>query len=192
MTYSELDHILDSIWDSVELGATLSKHPFRRAVLATFDGVSPQMRTVILRYSNRERRCIQIYSDLRSTKIQEISEHPKISLLFYDQQESIQIRLNGTATVESGGSHLKTIWAGLPIENKINYATPARPGSQADDPVSAFPVVDAQVPDFAFKNFSVITLVVDQIDWLRLGVAGHYRAKFQFRNNGFTGGWVVP
>jgi len=192
MIFSELDHILDATWDSVELGSTLPKHPFRRAVLGTYDGHRPQNRTVILRFSDRESRQLQIFSDNRSAKSHEIMQYPEVSLLFYDPQEGIQIRFNGQARIEAGTQALEQLWADLPPESKINYATHGIPGSPVNDPLSAFPGAEHGIPSSAFKNFSVIHFTAEEIDWLRLGVAGHFRARFVYRNNGFTGTWLVP
>ena len=43
---------------------------------------------------------LNIHSDLRSEKINQIEKNNNVSCLFYDDKKKIQIRINGTGKIE--------------------------------------------------------------------------------------------
>ena len=85
MLFSTTDSLAD-IWQTLlhELhrGALDPKHPFRYLTVATIGEQFPQVRTVVLRQFTADLEFL-VYTDARSSKVQELLEVPRVSLLFY-------------------------------------------------------------------------------------------------------------
>jgi pyridoxine/pyridoxamine 5'-phosphate oxidase len=93
---------LDRVWAALMTGARPSRTPFTVLQLATsgIDG-APKVRSVILRGADAERGAVSFFTDVRSTKIEEIRHQPRVSLLGYDADAGFQIRLEGKATIDT-------------------------------------------------------------------------------------------
>ena len=42
------------------------------------------------------------------------------------------------------------------------------------------------------ENFSVIDIMIDQLEWLYLHASGHRRALFSWQNDHLTATWLAP
>lgn len=175
---------LDTVW------STLEAHVFDQganrtyATLATFDPErGPQLRHVSLRAAQRAPGEADVYTDLRSHKVAEITADPRVSLLIWQPQARVQLRLTGNATVVSG-PQTRPLWDALPPDGRLNYAHEPAPGTP-------LPRGDAFsfVPDPA--NFAVIRVKLDHIDYVSLAETGHRRAAF-LRSDGWKGQWLSP
>ena len=56
-------------------------------MLCTINNKTPESRTVILRNFNKDKFEINIHSDLRSGKINQIENNNNVSCLFYDDKK---------------------------------------------------------------------------------------------------------
>ena len=189
--------VLQEIWQHLELAPSTRDAPWRLLTLGTWDGETPQLRTVVLRKTSTQQRQLSIYSDARAQKIWQINEHPHVSLLFYDPTLQIQIRAQGEGTIITDQSQLDDIWNPLPPAARKMYLAPMKPGSPLNQPTPNLP------PDIISRdptleesqqgrpNFAVINITIDKIDWLYLKKEGHVRAKFTYINNEWQGTWIA-
>src|SRR5271166_3349410 len=85
---------LDRVWAALMTAARPGRTPFTVLQLATsgLDG-APKVRSVILRGADAERGTVSFFTDLRSSKIEEIRHEPRVSLVAYDEDAGFQIRL---------------------------------------------------------------------------------------------------
>ena len=80
----------------------------------------------------------------------------------------------------------------------MNYRTTKPPGTPLERPETGLPelitekaasLADSQA---GREHFAVICCRFDNMDWLKLGLTGHRRARFHWREGQLDGSWVVP
>ena len=168
-------------------------------MLSTINNNFPESRTVILRNFNKDMFELNIHSDLRSGKINQIEINSNVSCLFYDDKKKIQIRINGKAKIEKS---YQPSWEKLTNWSKRCYLSKNKPGTEVSKPSSGFPEkFISESPNDAdsvkgLKNFAVIKIVISSIEWLYLASQGHRRAKFKISRKdsplSITKKWLIP
>ena len=159
----------------------------------------PQGRTVILRGFESETYNLTIHSDYRAKKIEEIKKNKNVSLIFYDEKKKIQIRLRGDATINQSK---KNSWVKLSPWSRRCYLSYISPGSETSMPTSGFsekfsedaPTLEES--ETGLKNFSVIDVSINEIEWLYLASQGHRRILFKLirskENIEVLSKWLAP
>ena len=46
--------------------------------------------------------------------------------------------------------------------------------------------------EIGYKNFCVVEVFINSIEWLYLAAKGHRRAYFSFKNNSLEKKWLIP
>lgn len=128
------DQELHELWDQLAAGVAEGPHPFHTASLATVGAhsgasVAAEVRTVVLRYADRERWRVDLHTDLRSPKVAEIRANPAVSLLCYDAPGKRQLRLKGRATVHNRDDLTAERWGTVRSQSRLCYRTPVAPSS---------------------------------------------------------------
>jgi hypothetical protein len=178
---------LAQTWD--EVWTLLDSHllrgvPRRFVTLASCDASgAPQLRTVALRACDKAAGTLAIYTDALSCKVGEIRANPAVSVLVWEAEPRVQLRLNGRAMIETG-TGLRPAWEALPAESRLSYSHLPPPGA----PIAASGAYE-QRPDFA--RFARIAVTLDSIDHVSLAETGHRRALFR-RDDGWRGQWRAP
>ncbi len=148
------------------------------AGLISGDG-TPSLRTLVLRSVDMEAMSCDFYTDARSPKVQELLDNPCCSLMFFDRDESIQLRAAGRAKIDrmdDGGQvalALRELWNSLPDYGRGDYLTRSAPSCILEG--------DGQQLDVASgpNNFARIRVTISDLDWLKLSRSGHIRAAFK-------------
>ena len=170
--YNDLDLTLKEIKYLLSRGVKDRKSNFHYTVLSTIKNYTPESRTVILRSFNEEIFELNVHSDLRSDKIDQIEKNNKVSCLFYDDKKKIQIRIT-----EKPGSEVLEPTQGFP-----------------DEFINNSPDDDNSIK--GLKNFTIIKIIISKIEWLFLASQGHRRAKFEIDREGsltkISRKWLVP
>ena len=180
--YNNLDITFEEIKYLLNRGIKDRKSCFHYTVLSTVNNAFRESRTVILRSFNEEIFELNIHSDLRSKKINQLAKNNNISCLFYDDKKKIQIRINGHAEIEKS---FKPSWEKLTNWSKRCYLSSKKPGTRITEPSSGFPdkfIKDSPSDEDSIKglkNFSVIRIFIGKIEWLYLASQGHRRAIFE-------------
>ncbi len=77
---------------------------------------------VVLRRADAARRILEIHTDVRSPKWQEISANPLVTILGYGPQPKVQLRLQGSAELHGPASESATeAWSLLPRSTRSTY-----------------------------------------------------------------------
>jgi pyridoxamine 5'-phosphate oxidase len=179
----DLSQLFVEVWRRLSRGVHDRHAPARHPTLATVasDG-RPQARTVVLRAANKPAGTLDLHTDLRSAKVQELRAMPFAALHVWDTSAHLQVRLEARVEILTG-QDVAMIWAGVPEASRLAYGTSPAPGQ---------PIADALAytkgPDPAF--FAVLRLNVSSVDALHLG-PNHRRARFD-RLDGWTGVWLTP
>lgn len=176
-----LPTLLDETWHRLARATKDRRAAFRFPVLATVSQDGAEGRTVVLRAAERAGPYVEVYTDLRTAKVAELTATPKAGLVFWDARASLQVRLRVHASVLTG-SDVCDRWQALPPQSRADYAAIVPPGTPTGGGGTETPTAD---------NFAVIRMAVQQIDALHLGRDRHRRALF-IRDDGWQGAWLQP
>ena len=198
--YEDLDGALERSWRLLEEAIHDPTSPVRTPVLISVstDGLA-QGRTVVLRGINRQQRQLQIYTDVRSAKVAQLRAQPACTLVAYQPNPMMQLRLGNDAIVNHNNAITHQAWAMMPGPNRCNYLTDPDPGSISVQATDGRPVINAEsVPtndeyEIAYTHFSVIVFTINELEWLYLPLRGHRRAQFIWDGaNLLQSNWLIP
>ena len=153
-------------------------------------------RIVVLRKSDRENNLLQFHTDLRSPKVDILKKNKNASLVFYDKEEKIQLRVKVECEVNNQNSTTEESWKKTQHISRRCYLTDSPPGTTSENPTSG---MISKLEDFdytmkqseeGYKNFTVIKCKIRSIEWLYLAAKGHRRARFDIESKKDT--WLVP
>ena len=194
--YEDFTEIKKKIWSILNNAVTDRSSQFRIPVFICGDQSDFDGRIVVLRKSDKQNNIVQFHSDIRSNKIEKLKKNNKASILFYDKEEKIQVRLKVECTVNNNNEITKESWLKTGHMSRKCYLVDDGPGTESDTPTSGLkPELDnfeftMNQSEEGYKNFTVIQCKVKSIEWLYLAAKGHRRAKFDLENNKDT--WLVP
>ena len=194
--YENFREIEKKIWLMLNNAVTNRKSPFRIPVFicgeqSDFDG-----RIVVLRKADKNNKIVQFHSDIRSDKIKKLKKNTIASILFYDKEEKIQVRLKVKCTINHANEVTKESWSKTQHISRKCYLVDDNPGSESTTPTSGLkPDLDnfeftKEKSEEGYKNFTVIQCNIKSMEWLYLAAKGHRRAKFDLENNKEC--WLVP
>ena len=194
--YEDLAEIQNKYWSMLEAAVTDRGSPFRIPVFMCAHKDEIDGRIVVLRKSDRENNLLQFHTDLRSPKVDILKNNNKASLLFYDKEEKIQLRVKVECEINNQNSVTEVSWKKTQHISRRCYLTDSPPGTVSENPTSG---MISKLEDFdytmeqseeGYKNFTVIKCYIKSIEWLYLAAKGHRRAKFDFKTN--KNSWLVP
>ncbi|GFE70581.1 Npun_F5749 family FMN-dependent PPOX-type flavoprotein [Chroococcus sp. FPU101] len=141
----------------------------------------PANRTVVYRGFRDQTNQIQMISDLRSEKIQQINNSPLAEICWYFSQTREQFRFTGTLTLISADSNLQSIrlqiWQQLSNAARLQFAWP-EPKQPRIEAKEAFlpptPSVNEPLPNFGLLLFDSI-----EVDHLELRGEPQNRSHYQ-------------
>ena len=195
ISYS-LSDLEKDIWNRLVNGAVKSRDPFHTPSVATHSGNDISLRTVVLRKAFPESKELRFHTDTRSKKWQELIVNPSISALFYDAADRIQIRVKGRAVLQFDNEITAAAWQKTSLSSRRCYLTNFDPSSFTDHPTSGLPEhieqekFTLEESEIGFKNFGIVSIQVQNIDWLLLHHAGHRRAFFDYTDGIYQ--WMIP
>jgi 3-hydroxyisobutyrate dehydrogenase len=184
------------IWNRLVNGAVKSRDPFHTPSVATHSGNDISLRTVVLRKAFPETKELRFHTDTRSNKWQELIVNPSISALFYDAADRIQIRVKGRAVLHFNNDITTAAWQKTSLSSRRCYLTNFDPSSFTDHPTSGLPEhieqekFTLEESEIGYQNFGIVSIQVQNIDWLWLHHAGHRRAFFGYTDGSFQ--WMIP
>lgn len=190
-----LEAILASAWTLLERGAADAAEDAHWPVLATVDARDPERpvpdaRVVVLRRVDAAARVLEVHSDARAHKLAQLAAAPRACIALHDRRRELQLRLWADASAHAGDALARRAWDALGRASRRAYLAPRTPGEPvaAPDPNLPEAFVD-RLPEPAesepgFARFAVIALRVTSLEWLRLGRAGHQRARFDWPADG--------
>ena len=190
---------LDHIWACLNAGAGPGRSPFTLMQAATvgLDG-SPQVRTVVLRKANREADAIWFHTDVRSPKVAELRADPRISLLAYDPETNLQIRVQGSAMISDDESDRRAMWTSSRPHTLTLYRSPCCPSTEIARPSDAYPEsepeldTDAAATKSGYAHFALVRVSIDRFDVLHIKSEGHQRCVLNQSDTGWQAHWVSP
>jgi pyridoxamine 5'-phosphate oxidase len=177
----DLAAIQARLWAELALAAQTRGHGWRTPVLATVGGSAGcDARVVVLREADADQRELVFYTDARSPKAAQITNHPTAVMVMWSAELGWQLRLGVQLSLETSGLAVSSRWARLKMTPAAqDYLSPLAPGSPLAHPA----------PERGTReNFALVIATVQTIDWLSLDPAGHRRAIFDAAG----ARWVQP
>lgn len=179
------DKYFDELKEELVKGAKNKDHPFKYFSLATV-GVDymVRQRTIVLRKVSPD-FVLTFFTDYRSKKIMHIHENNKVSMLFYDPDRLLQIRIDGLAEIDKNEADIKDYWRGVKEFNRKAYTTAVAPGSELEDPDSL---------EFLNEDnyFCAINVTPFKIEYLKLKDPSHIRVNYSRTEGDWDGQYLVP
>ena len=194
--YDDLGEIQNKYWSMLDDAVTNRASSFRIPVFICGYQDEIDGRIVVLRKSDRKRNLLQFHTDLRSPKVDILKQNQNASLLFYDKEEKIQLRVKVECEINNQNSTTDESWKKTQHISRRCYLTDSPPGTSSENPTSG---MISKLEDFdytmeqseeGYKNFTVIKCNIKSIEWLYLAAKGHRRAKFDIDSGKKT--WLVP
>lgn len=190
------DAIPETVWAKLERAANDPAQILRLMAVATVtpDG-KPSNRTLVLRGADPYSGLIWFHTDRRSPKVHHLKERSYLSALAYDQQEHMQIRVDGQATLHQNDALAERHWEQASLAVRHAYGLPHTAGEPLHQPDPKLQVMRQQhklgSADQGRHNFVVIQVQVESIDWLQVGTTGQIRAILRAAN-GWKAEPLVP
>ena len=194
--YEDFKEIKKKIWSMLDDAVTNRSSQFRIPVFICGDQKDFDGRIVVLRKSDQSNNLVQFHSDIRSDKIIKLKNNKNASMLFYDKEEKIQVRLKVECTINHDNEITKESWKKTGHISRKCYLVDNGPGTESPTPTSGLkPELDnfdftKEQSEKGYKNFTVIQCKIKSIEWLYLAAKGHRRARFELNNNKEY--WLVP
>ena len=194
--YENFEEIKKKIWSMLDDAVTNRSSQFRIPVFICGDQKDFDGRIVVLRKSDQSNNLLQFHSDIRSDKITKLKNNENASMLFYDKEEKIQVRLKVECLINHNNEITKESWSKTGHISRKCYLVDGGPGTESSTPTSGLkPELDnfeftMEQSEEGYKNFTVIQCKIKSIEWLYLAAKGHRRARFEIDNNKEY--WLVP
>ena len=194
--YEDFKEIKKKIWSMLDDAVSNRSSQFRIPVFICGDQKDFDGRIVVLRKSDKSNHLLQFHSDIRSDKINKLKNNKNASMLFYDKEEKIQVRLKVECTVNHNNEITKESWSKTGHISRKCYLVDNGPGTESSNPTSGLkPELDnfeftMEQSEEGYKNFTVIQCKIKSMEWRYLAAKGHRRARFEIDNNKES--WLVP
>lgn len=185
-THLQTPHeIRDQIWRELGRATQDRHHAWRTPVLATAcTNGSVNARTVVLRAVDKNEAQLQIFTDARSPKVEEITGVSNAVFVFWSPRLSWQLRVRVRISALTMGATVDVLWQRVKQSASAgDYLSASAPGSLLR---SDSPALDGSVQKDS--HFAVLNAQVIEIDWLELASTGHRRAKV----TADTWEWLTP
>ncbi len=195
--HRELPAIWADIWRRLLAGAhssRISAHLLTVASAGEIAGID--QRTMVLRAASAEACTLRFHTDLRSPKVAGIMRDPWVAVHHYDPAAKIQLRMQGTAAIETDSAEADQAWAQATASSRRCYLA-APPSVPSKVPTSGLPAaLEGRVPSLeetaaGRAQFAILRIMLEQIEWLHLAHDGHRRARFHI-SDGWHGIWLTP
>ena len=187
--YNEISQTLESadliLNNAVENAKTL----FHTLAVSSIDNNQIATRVMVLREFNLKERYIRFHTDYRAAKIDHYSENNSASVLGYDPNLKIQIKLQGSISVHYNDYLTQAAWEGSTTRSKKCYSVKGGSTLEISDP-EEYDLKDGNIED-GYINFAVLIFSFNNLEFLHLKSSGHRRALHSW-NESFVSTWLVP
>ena len=144
--YNEISQTLESadliLNNAVENAKTL----FHTLAVSSIDNNQIATRIMVLREFNLKERYIRFHTDYRAAKIDHYSENNSASVLGYDPNLKIQIKLQGSISVHYNDYLTQAAWEGSTTRSKKCYSVKGGSTLKISDP-KEYDLKDGNIED---------------------------------------------
>jgi pyridoxamine 5'-phosphate oxidase len=181
---SSLPGFFDRAWKEIEDFRTKRSGTLGLITLASVGNAGrPEMRTVVLRRVNRNNGTVETFTDSATPKVEEIRANSIASVLIWQPENGLQIRLQGTAKILDG-EPVRLEWDDIPEVARKNYGVTPAPGT-----VIANSSDYQRIPNP--DRLANLKMEISEMDVVHLSTPYDIRARY-YRSDGWSGQWLSP
>lgn len=191
------EEILGDVKRRLQAAIATRRHAMHAPVVVDETG---DARIMVLRGVDDGLATLRFHTDARSPKAALFARGAAATVLAYDPDERVQLRMKGVARIERAGPMADAAWAATSTMGRRCYLAEHAPGVPVAAPGATLPQALGQrrptleESEAGRTNFAVLLVSVLEIDWLQLDSRGGTRAVL--RRAGldapWQGGWVSP
>ena len=185
-TLGETLQVADNILsDAVDNSKTL----FHTLVVSSFDGSKISSRVMVLREFDINKRIMRFHTDYRAPKIKQFSNKSIATVIGYDPNIKVQIKLHGKINVHQNNDISQKAWEASTNRSRKCYSVRGGSSKLIENP-NEYDIKEYDAED-GYKNFSVLIFSFDSLEFLYLKRSGHRRAIHSWDHD-LVSSWLVP
>ena len=166
---------------------------FHTLVLSSLCDGEIESRVMVLREFNEKKRILRFHSDFRSNKIKELEKDNKTTVIGYDPNLKVQIRLIGETKINYQNEDTQKSWKSSQAISKKCYSVKGGSSAKIENPKEVdFDIKSINVDD-GYQNFCTLNFNYTILEFLYLQRSGHRRCRFSWNAKGEVKSvWLVP
>mgnify|MGYP003322295483 FL=1 len=188
-SYSHIDETLDSAKLILSEAVSNTQTLFHTPVVSTMYENKIVSRVMVLREFNFDKKILRFHTDNRAAKIDNLTKNPSSTVIGYDADLKIQIKMQGEAKVHIDDEVAKIAWNESTPRSKKCYSVKGGSSKKIENP-GDYDITNFEVED-GYQNFAVIIFNFLSLEFLYLKSSGHRRALHDWYDD-YSSTWLVP
>ena len=187
--YSKIEDTLISAEKILINAVDDAKSLFHTPVVSSIKNNQITSRVMVLREFDLEGRKMRFHTDYRASKIHHYEEDSSATVIGYDPEIKIQIKLQGNMSIHYDDETTKLAWDNSTPRSKKCYSVKGGSSKEVSNPED-YDIKDFEVEE-GYKNFAVLVFHFNSLEFLYLKSSGHRRAIHKW-NDEYYSNWLVP
>ena len=187
--YSKIEDTLISAEKILIRAVDDAKSLFHTPVVSSIKNNQITSRVMVLREFDLEGRKMRFHTDYRASKIHHYEEDSSATVIGYDPEVKIQIKLQGNMSIHYDDETTKLAWDNSTSRSKKCYSVKGGSTKEISNP-EEYDIKDFEVEE-GYKNFAVLVFHFNSLEFLYLKSSGHRRAIHKW-NDEYDSKWLVP
>ena len=188
-SYSHIDETLDSAKLILSEAVSNTQTLFHTPIVSTMNENKIVSRVMVLREFNFDKKILRFHTDNRAAKIDNLTKNPSSTVIGYDADLKIQIKMQGHAKVHTDDEVAKIAWNESTPRSKKCYSVKGGSSKKIENP-GDYDITNFEVED-GYQNFAVIIFNFLSLEFLHLKSSGHRRALHDWYDD-YSSTWLVP
>ena len=188
-TYSDISETLESAKLILSEAVPNAQTLFHTPVVSTIHEDKIVSRVMVLREFNFDEKLLRFHTDNRAAKIKNLKQNSSATVIGYDPDLKIQIKMQGVANVYINDEVTEMAWNESTARSKKCYSVKGGSSKEILDP-EEYDITNFEVED-GYKNFAVIVFKFNSLEFLYLKSSGHRRALHSWDDE-YSSTWLVP
>ena len=187
--YSKIEDTLISAEKILIRAVDDAKSLFHTPVVSSIKNNQITSRVMVLREFDLKDRKMRFHTDYRASKIHHYEEDSSATVIGYDPEIKIQIKLQGNMSIHYDDETTKLAWDNSTSRSKKCYSVKGGSSKEISNP-EEYDIKDFKVEE-GYKNFAVLVFHFNSLEFLYLKSSGHRRAIHKW-NDEYDSKWLVP
>jgi len=188
-SYSDISETLESAKLILSEAVSNAQTLFHTPVVSTIHEDKIVSRVMVLREFNFDEKLLRFHTDNRAAKIKNLKQNSSATVIGYDPDLKIQIKMQGVANVYINDEVTEMAWNESTARSKKCYSVKGGSSKEILDP-EEYDITNFEVED-GYKNFAVIVFKFNSLEFLYLKSSGHRRALHSWDDE-YSSTWLVP
>ena len=188
-SYSHIDETLDSAKLILSEAVSNTQTLFHTPIVSTINENKIVSRVMVLREFKFDKKILRFHTDNRAGKIDNLTKNPSSTVIGYDADLKIQIKMQGHAKVHIDDEVAKIAWNESTPRSKKCYSVKGGSSKKIENP-GDYDITNFEVED-GYQNFAVIIFNFLSLEFLYLKSSGHRRALHDWYDD-YSSTWLVP